>query len=261
MTAPTGEGQQPLQFDAAEPAAATAAPAAGVTCANCQRAITTTYHLLNEAVLCGPCRGKLERELNGSGAGGRMGSAILWGVGGGIVGSIAYYAVAAISGYIIGIVAILVGWLVGKGVNRGSGGRGGVAYQVVAMVITWFAIASAYIPMAISEAREQGALSAGEGSSVDGGPAVEDAEDAFPKPVAQKEVAGADSLAVAGPVTTGGAVMGIVILLGLIAAIPIIGNGPIGWLIVAIGLYEAWKLNKRVPIAFTGPFKVGAAPA
>jgi hypothetical protein len=36
-------------------------------------------------------------------------------------------------------------------------------------------------------------------------------------------------------------------------------NNVIGLLIIAIGLYEAWKLNRRIPIS--GPFRVGAAPA
>lgn len=34
-------------------------------------------------------------------------------------------------------------------------------------------------------------------------------------------------------------------------------NNLIGLLIIAIGLYEAWKLNRRIPIS--GPFHVGAA--
>jgi hypothetical protein len=41
---------------------------------------------------------------------------------------------------------------------------------------------------------------------------------------------------------------------------PFVGgtNNLIGLLIIAIGLYEAWKLNRRIPIS--GPFRVGAAP-
>ncbi len=33
----------------------------------------------------------------------------------------------------------------------------------------------------------------------------------------------------------------------------------IGLIIIAIGLYEAWKLNKRNPIVITGPFDLAAA--
>jgi hypothetical protein len=31
----------------------------------------------------------------------------------------------------------------------------------------------------------------------------------------------------------------------------------IGWVIIAIALYEAWKLNKRVHFEITGPYAVG----
>ena len=32
-----------------------------------------------------------------------------------------------------------------------------------------------------------------------------------------------------------------------------------GWIILAIGLYEAWKLNKKQELVFAGPFAVGGA--
>ena len=52
-------------------------------------------------------------------------------------------------------------------------------------------------------------------------------------------------------------------LLGLIFALPILVNldSPIGLIIVAIGLYEAWTINRRVPLAITGPYRIGPARA
>jgi hypothetical protein len=46
---------------------------------------------------------------------------------------------------------------------------------------------------------------------------------------------------------------------GLAFQAPFLGgaNNLIGLVIIAIGLYEAWKLNRRIPIA--GPFRVGSA--
>ena len=35
----------------------------------------------------------------------------------------------------------------------------------------------------------------------------------------------------------------------------------IGLVLLGIGRYEAWQINKRVPLVITGPFRVGAAPA
>ncbi len=34
-------------------------------------------------------------------------------------------------------------------------------------------------------------------------------------------------------------------------------HNPIGLLIVGFALWEAWKINKRVPLVFSGPFAVG----
>src|SRR5439155_26102796 len=75
-----------------------------------------------------------------------------------IGGSVLYYAVAAITGYELAIVAIAVGFMVGKAVRRGSGNRGGRAYQVLAIVLTYFAIVSTYIPLAVKEFGSKGAL-------------------------------------------------------------------------------------------------------
>jgi hypothetical protein len=51
----------------------------------------------------------------------------------------------------------------------------------------------------------------------------------------------------------------LVMLLGFLYALPIlIGfQAPIGLLIVAFALWEAWKINRKVSIIFNGPFRVG----
>jgi hypothetical protein len=54
------------------------------------------------------------------------------------------------------------------------------------------------------------------------------------------------------------------IAIGVLAlAYPFLGGiqNVIGILIIGFALYEAWKLNKRVPLAVSGPFRVEAAAA
>ena len=51
--------------------------------------------------------------------------------------------------------------------------------------------------------------------------------------------------------------LGLLVLIGLILALPIllgIKGNPIFLLILGFALYEAWKLNKRKAIQFAGPF-------
>jgi hypothetical protein len=131
-----------LQFDRAE----RAEPPAGVICTSCHRAIPDRYYSFMGRVLCEDCARKIETALAHPGD---LGRGILLASGGGILGGAVYYAVAALSGYEIGLISILVGWLVGRGMQRGSGAAGGRRYQVAAVMITYFAIAGSYAAFAL----------------------------------------------------------------------------------------------------------------
>jgi hypothetical protein len=63
--------------------------------------------------------------------------------------------------------------------------------------------------------------------------------------------------------TAFGLVAVMVLFLSLCYALPILEGfqQPIGLLIVGFALWEAWKLNKRVPLVFNGPFEAGRTPA
>ena len=132
----------PLQFDTVEPAAAGATPLAA-SCTVCKQPITGVYHQANGQVVCSGCRARVEAQMAQSGSYAR---ALALGAGGGIAGAAVWYGVAALTGYEIGIIAILMGWLVGRGVNMGSGGRGGRGYQVLALGLTYLSICAAYAP-------------------------------------------------------------------------------------------------------------------
>jgi hypothetical protein len=49
------------------------------------------------------------------------------------------------------------------------------------------------------------------------------------------------------------------LLFAFAAAAPLLAgfSNFMGWIIIGIALYEAWKLNKRPKIVFQGPFPVG----
>ena len=57
----------------------------------------------------------------------------------------------------------------------------------------------------------------------------------------------------------GAVVLALGLVLGLAFAAPFLGgtSNIMGILIIGIGLYEAWKLNRRVPLS--GPFRLGPA--
>ena len=72
-------------------------------------------------------------------------------IGAAIAGAAIYYAVIAIAHLEIGIVAILIGYMVGWGVRKGAGGRGGRRFQILAVVLTYWAVGLAYSPLAFEE--------------------------------------------------------------------------------------------------------------
>ena len=61
-------------------------------------------------------------------------------------GALLWAGVTHVTGYELGIVAIVVGFAVGVAVKLGSGGRGGLPYQLLAVALTYLAIVSTYVP-------------------------------------------------------------------------------------------------------------------
>jgi hypothetical protein len=135
-----------LQFDTAEPTA-DAATATSLACTLCKKEISTSYYEVNGAVVCASCRDQIHAQLTGGSEGHRFAKAAGLGLLGAAAGSALYYAILALTGYHIGLVAVAVGFLVGKAVNRGSDGRGGRAYQLLAVGLTYLAIATTYVPL------------------------------------------------------------------------------------------------------------------
>src|SRR5262245_19160859 len=132
-----------LQFDRVE----AAVPAGtSVTCAKCNRAITTYYYTVDDTSICSLCKRTLEIERSRRKAG--MMRAALYGMGAAIAGAAIYYGVIAITNLEIGIVALLIGYVVGYAVRSGAG-RGGRRFQLLAAGLTYLSVGMAYSPLAL----------------------------------------------------------------------------------------------------------------
>jgi hypothetical protein len=240
------ERQDAMQFDRAEYAGEGAAP---TSCAACGQALWDTYYDVSGRLCCERCRRDLEL-LGSQGSGpGRFLRAATYGALAGALGAGIWYAVRALTGYEVGIIAVVVGFMVGAAVRKGSAGRGGRLYQALAMFLTYAAIVSTYVPMITKELMEGAKKAQAETTSRRAAPgAIEPTV-----PAATKISPGKALLAVAA--------FGLVVFAIAFVA-PFLGGlqGVIGLFIIGIGLYEAWKLNRRVPLVVTGPFRVGAAP-
>jgi len=169
-----------------------------------------------------------------------LGRAALYGAGAALAGSILYAAVAILLNLEIGIIAIVVGVMVGKAVRAGSKGLGGRPQQILAVALTYFAITASYIPVffhqmsrnpqMLEQAKKQAAAN----------------PDAEPKQPPRVGVAGA-----------------IVMLLLIFAAAPLFNATSVGGLIslfiIFIGLRQAWRLTGRSEILVMGPYQTALA--
>ena len=210
--------------------------------------------------LPGACRRSSLRQRFG-----RFVKASLLGLGAGLVGAMVWYAIRVVTNYDIGLVAILVGYAVGKTVRHGSGGWGGRGYQVLAVLLTYISIAATYIPVvaemhAKAVQAKHAQTDAAERKVAKSNPG---AAERAPADHAPMETADAPRR----PVGAGPHALPTVFLLAAetfvcLAAPIIIGcHSPILLIIYGFGLWEAWKFTARRVLSITGPFQVGPLPA
>lgn len=245
----------------------------GLSCVVCKQQIEKTYFALGDQVLCSNCRDVVSVSPKGSGLV-RFAKAACVGTLAGLLGALIWYMIRVIAHIEIGLVAILVGFMVGKAVYRASASHGGVIYQVLAVVITYGCISANYLPDIF-----QAMMTEASQTSDDDPPAgaTQNAGE-----LAGESAAGAvderttDSSNEAKPVASHGnpeelesvkgralPLIASLIFVALITfvlalATPILMGieNPIGLLIVGFALWEAWKFSAHRPIPITGPYHV-----
>jgi hypothetical protein len=116
-----------------------------LACLVCQLRIVDRYFRINDKCVCPRCKERLQHNSL-QGAPGAAVRASLFGAAGGVLGSLLYYGVAALTHMELGIIAIVVGILVGKGVRRGAGLHRHWLYPTLGIGITYLAIVSTYVP-------------------------------------------------------------------------------------------------------------------
>ncbi len=248
-----------LQFDKAEYSGATG-EAPPTVCAPCQNVLAGEYFHVNEQPFCATCKAEVERELGGSPGPAGFVKAALGGVAGGIAGALLYYLVLALTGYEIGIIAIAVGFLVGKGVRWGTGNRGGRLYQALAVGLTYVAIVSTYVPAVVRGLSEADTTPPSASAPVETAAVPGSTPAAAPAATPAATPATAASPGGDEPISLAAMFVGLALFAVLILALPFLGGfaNILGLVIIGIGVYEAWKINRRVPLVIAGPFPAPA---
>ena len=224
-----------------------------VACTACRAAIHTEYYDINGHSFCRGCRDAVEASAETPRGLGPLIMAGAFGFGAGLVGAAIYYAVIAIANLEIGIVAVLIGYMVGYAVRKGAGGRGGRRFQVLAVMLTYASVALAYTPIAVKQITTQD----------------QDAQKAqTPAPSGDSRPAPAPTSSDAATTESGGSVlMAVAALLAFVAALPVLvvvasfPSGLISAFIIFIGMRQAWKMTGAPRLEILGPFRVAAVQA
>jgi hypothetical protein len=228
-----------LQFDRVQAAEGAAPAVAGpLTCRACQQPIADQYYDLNGAVACDNCRGQILGHLQSPLGSRRFWRAFWFGSGAAVLSAILWYAVGAITGYSIGLVAVAVGYIVGKAVNRGAEARGGRKVQVLAVLLAYGAMSMANIPAVFSALAKM-------------------SEEHKQEDKAKNDKANGDEKPSAGKLAVSLVVL-VLVVIALACAAPFLGSS--SWfslVFIAIALWEAWKLNRAPMMKVSGPFRVG----
>lgn len=215
MDAATPAPAGALQFDIAEPAAPQAA--AGKACAACKTPIQSVYHMANGQVICPGCRIRLEGGGAADEAGlVRFGRAFVYGAGAAVAGTVIYAAVLGLFNLNLALIAILVGYMVGRAVHVGSRKRGGWVYQTLAVGLTYLSIVTSFVPLIV-----RGMAASPEGAGV---------------PAALRYV-GAFFLSIPMPFL-------------------VITSDPLTVVIIAFGLLQAWRQTQRPQLVLSGPYQL-----
>jgi hypothetical protein len=239
-----------LQFVTAEKRAAGSSDvSSGQVCAVCAQPITSTYFAVADQVICPSCAEQLNTAPQGSMVG-RLFKATLFGLVAGLIGATIWYAVRRIASIEVGLIAILVGFMIGTAVRKGSGNRGGRGYQLLAVLLTYLSIAATNIPdffEAVALMQQQNAVNA---------PAEAEGNAGVQNPAGDEQ----NAIALNKPLH-----FAVVLFASIFYALQVPFSGGmeniIGMLIVSFALWEAWKLNAYRPLPLSGPYQLGSTPA
>jgi len=232
---------------------------AGDVCKLCHQPITGMYYRANQALLCGSCADRVQRQIPQDSHSAFV-RALLFGIGGFVLGLVLYAGFTIATGIEIGFVSLAVGWLIGKAMMMGSGGIGGRRYQIVAVALTYAAVSMAFVPILIYYVNKEKPKQ----------PQVQEQQPATSTPQtpqAGQPVQAADTQGSSEntrPKRNWAAAVGQLALIGL--ASPFLQlksgfSGIIGLVILFVGMQFAWKITAGHPkIVIDGPFQISSPP-
>jgi hypothetical protein len=122
-------------------------------CGLCGTPLASEYYRVHGQTACASCAAAARSGQTNGHSNIAFTRALLFGIGAAAVGLAGYAAFTIATSFYIGYVALGVGYIVARAMKFGSGGLGGRPFQIVAVVLTYLAIALAEIPIALWQFR------------------------------------------------------------------------------------------------------------
>ena len=246
-----------LQFQKAEFAAGKS------QCVLCRATIEQTYFHLNGQVICPACA---ERAQAGQQRPNNTWvlRGLLYGAGMAILCAIGYAIFTMATNMEMALISVAIGYLVGKAVRAGSHGLGGRRCQVLAVMLTYFAIIMGYLPPAIkgmqeitkkAEAKKAGLNS----KQLDIAEATAASPNSSAPPAGQRPGRKASLLGWMLAVVMVAVVVVFVAVAAPFAVLASGFSGIISVLILFFGLQRAWKETARDSRLLMGPYELEGA--
>ncbi|SRR5579883_705217 len=113
-------------------------------CRMCQGDLGSSHFQIAGHDVCGACAERFQ-AANREGTNAELARATLFGIAGAAAGWALYGVVALATRAEFSLIAIACGWLVGRAMRKGANGAGGLRFQVVAVLLTYIAIATHYL--------------------------------------------------------------------------------------------------------------------
>jgi len=250
-SAPTPDA---LQFDTAH----FDAPPAGVACQACASPLRDRYWQAGGHPMCERCWGEVDRSVAEALTRGSFLRAAVRAGAVALACGVAYAIFVGATDMTLGLLTIGIGYLVGASVQKVTRGFGTTRHQALAVLLTYMAACMGNaVPLvrALTRDRPAAAAAAPGATSAPRGPITAATS---PPPSANAPA----------PPSSGGGLGAVLLavggLLALCLASPFLmlsasgGSGFMSLLIIAFGLYEAWRRAAGVRLTFTGPHDVAA---
>ncbi len=136
---------EPINFDRAD-----FVEVSSLQCKLCRQPLEIKYYDLGGATICTACRDKIEQGRSADAGPHRFLRASGFGLAAAAAGAVINALIVNLTGFKIGLIAIAIGYLVGRSVSVGAYHRGGRRYQALAMALTYGAICVEYVPQMLS---------------------------------------------------------------------------------------------------------------